>query len=349
MRGSTTSKGRRNLSADTSGANLLPGRSNLHQNPLREPEWEPGSRDAKVLQGRWWQNLPEKLGAGRARRTDRARKLREVDHQAEHPDIPLNLVEALQRGTDPDEPLTSVTVTIDDQHVHVAISARGTGIPEPDSQTVWDSLCTTYHDVARSPYCADVVLPLPQEIAAIGWTTAGGKTVNITPCKAVRPRRLLSIALFPLARLGDLMALPAAGSAAALVLGTSSLAPVPVPAEPTPDLLPKTSIARRLPQAAKVLRPEPVKVRVQVRRSAPVKAKPPTRTGAPHPAVAPKAHKAAPAPASPSTSQAPTERPEVAPEAPETTPPAIPAVTGLETLLSSVPPLMPDQHRRHRQ
>lgn len=332
------------MTTDTSGANLLPDRSSPSQ-----PEQAEASRPEAADRNRWRQALPEKISARRARRSeraDRARRLREVDHLATHPDIPSNLIEALQHGTTPGDTLTSTTVNIDGQHVRVAVSPNGTGIPEPDSQGVWDGLCDTVREISARPYCADVVMPLPQEIAAVDWTTAG-QTINVTPCKPRRLRGILGIVLFPLARTGEVMTASAASTAAALALGTGSLSPIPIPAEPAPDLQPKTRIAERIPQVASTTRPEPAKVRIQVRPSTSTKVKVTTRTSAPRPAVTPKATRAAKrAPATPSISSAP-EKVAATPKASETAPPTTPAGptgTGLETLLPSLTSLLRGSH-----
>lgn len=338
------------MTTETSGANLLPSQSGLPQH-TQPDEWEP------ITSSRWWRDLPEGISARRARRSeraDRARCLREVDHLTAHPGIPANLIEALQHGTDEGDPLTETVVTIDGQRIYVAVSSRGTGIPEPDSQGVWDGLCDTVRSISALPYCADVVMPLPQEIAAIGWATAGGQTVNVTPCKTTRLRGVLSVALFPLARAGEVLTLSAAttssAAAAALILGTSSLSPVPLPAEPAPALRPKVGVAQRIPQVATTLRPAPAKaqvrssppakvaVKVMTRTSAPRPATPPTTTSTPRPATTP-TRTAQPKPAPPSLSPAPTKQAATTPKAPETahpTAPARPTEAGLETLLPSL-------------
>ena len=352
--GAAKSKGRHTLSTETSGANLLPDRSGLHRSPHSEPdagpEREPADKHTVTFRGRW-QKLPEAIVASRARRNeraDRARLARELDHLTGHPHIPANLIEALQRGTAHENSLPETIVTVDGQCLHFAVSSRGTGIPEPDSQGVWDGITSTYRKISDEPYCADVVVPLPQEIAAIGWTDSAGQTVNVTPTKPPRLRGLLSVALFPLARAGDLMvssATTTTSAAAALVLGTSSLSPVPVPADPMPDLQPKTGIAQRAPQVVGTLRPEPAKARAQVRFPTSPRTNVTTRTSAPRPAVTPAATRSTVAePVTPTGgSPAPTERPEVAPLVSESATPAIPAPpagVGLETLLPGLPSLL---------
>ncbi len=353
MRGSTTSKGRHNLGTDTSGAHLLPDRSNLHRSqcgePGNAPERETVYSHGVAFRGKWWQNLPEGIGAHRARRNeraDRARMALEIEHLTGHPDIPVDLIRALQRGTDPEGTPSRTVVTIDGQRVHVAISVRGTGIPEPDSRGVWDGITGTYREISDSPYCADVVRPLPQEIAAIGWTNSADQTVNVTACKPPRLRRLLGVALFPLARAGDFMAMSAAGSAAVLALGTGSVATVPITEEAVPELRPKTGIAQQIPQAATTLRPEPVKVRVRVHPPVPARPKTTTRSSAPRPATIPattRAEVSTPPTPHPSVSPVPANRPEPVPAASESAPPVIPARpidTGLETLLPGLTSLL---------
>jgi hypothetical protein len=360
MRGSRLLKGTTTLSTSTSGANLLPDRSSLHQSSRSEPdtapECEPTPTHPVTFRGRWWTTLPEELSTRRARnneRVDRARRLREADHIAGHPHIPLNLVKALQRGVDPEDQPFRTTVTVDGQRVHVAISSRGTGIPEPDSQGAWDAVCATYREVSTSPYCADIVLPLPQEIAAIGWTTPAGQAVNVTPCKPQRLRAILSVALIPLARMGELgMSATTGSAAAALALGTSSLSPVPIPAEPTPDLQPKTgSVAQRLPQADRATRSAPGKVRIRVRHTAlgTVGASAHPRT--PHPIATSTTPLAS---AKSGSGPAPREQLSASPEpAPQATPAVAAEVsptptdrphgggTDWRTLLPSVPSLLP--------
>ena len=354
--GAAKSKGRHTLSTETSGANLLPDRSGLHRSPHSEPdagpEREPADKHTVTFRGRW-QKLPEAIVASRARRNeraDRARLARELDHLTGHPHIPAPLIEALQRGADHEDPLSETIVTVGGQRIYVAVSSRGTGIPEPDSQGVWDGLTSTYREISAAPYCADVVVPLPQEIAAIGWTTAGGQTVNVTPTKPPRLRGILSVALFPLvplARAGDLMVSSATttSAAAALVLGTSSLSPVPVPADPMPDLQPKTGIAQRAPQVVGTLRPEPVKVRVRVRPPSSPRTKVSTQTSAPRPEAIPTATGTA-RPTRPNQSSTPApEQAAVTSKPSGQAPPNNPVgqiEAGLETLIRNLPSVLGD-------
>jgi hypothetical protein len=341
-------KGTDDLSTDTSGAQKLPDLRNLprttHNHTDASPEWELNTSRRTVAFRDWWQKGADGITTRRNRKSDRAQRLREVDHIADHPHIPANLIEALQRGINPDDPLsgtTSTTIPIDGIDVHVAISPNGTGIPEPDSQTVWDSLCETVRNITARPYCADIVIPLPQEIAAIGWTGADGQPINITPCRALRLRGFLGIALLPLVRMGDIVTMSATSSVAALALG--SFTPVSVPAEPAPDLRPKTGISQRHHQAGSALLPGPKKAPAKARPKRLIMAGVATRTSLPRLASTPPATSTTLKPTSTLDARpAPRPRPTVVPQVPK---PNLPAIrvprtpAELETLMASLPSL----------
>lgn len=249
------------VSTEITGSNELPQLDDLQQRPHNLPylgaEWETfTSRRIIKLRDYWIRKVPEVAAffhaEGRAEGYTEGfsaarREARELNHITQHPNVPDTLIKALQHGIDLDNPLSGATVDIEHLMVHVAVSSTGTGIPEPASQTVWDQLRATVRDIAACPYVADVIAPLPPEIAAIAWT-ADGHTVSVTPPRK-EPRRLRGLSallLIPLARLGHMTALPTAGLAAtastAAVLIGASITPTYLPAapEPVPNLLPKT-------------------------------------------------------------------------------------------------------------
>lgn len=211
------------------------------------------------------------LGAERADgyqlgRSSKTRQDREIEHSAAHMDIPEAFITALQHGPYASTP---ATFPVGDVILHMTVTAEGTGIPEPHSRAVWEELTRVLEDTTGQPYCADVITPLPREIAALVWTGDEG-TVTVTPARSrpTRLRSLVGLVLLPLTRAGDILTVSTVSASAAAVFAGGALTPTTVPgqAEPLPDLQPKVSTSasasgerhpgRKLPAPA-AARPRP--------------------------------------------------------------------------------------------
>lgn len=190
------------MSSSTTGSNQLP---NLHEYPYiravgSEDESFGGSmarfRDKMLRTHAWLADLltyERRESYNRGLQDAQLTTLdRAVSHVVRNPDIPAPFIEALQRG--PGNPGGGSTFTIGGHDVMVTFTAEGTGIPEPSSQAVWEKLTRVIEETTARPYCADVVAPLPREIAALVWNAERGIVVVASSLGGERPARPVSAA-----------------------------------------------------------------------------------------------------------------------------------------------------------